>query len=329
MGLVALFWLRMYKPLLENGLPQMPLTRAGTRPGFAKDSFHALRLIHPVELRVGAVVHGDTARHLHRSLSDITQLIREMPAKYLRWPASDRSIFEIRRLRRSSTPQRLVVDDAFLWSFGEFHVPLQIWHSFSHHNVWVEPVLVAEWVRLIEGYAGDRMPGVRTLANQLLVWADPERDTRLAREAVARIRAKGRPVYCVWSGARLRDEYDVDHCFPYSAWPCGDAWNLMPASRRINIEKSNRLVTQSTLERASDYIMGWWSDAFLTDSQESRSQFFAEATQTLPIFVPSPDLHDVIDAMKIHRIRLSKDQGLRPWESTTLATSAQAPQGIL
>ncbi|MDP3668658.1 MAG: class I SAM-dependent methyltransferase [Telluria sp.] len=127
MGMVALFWMRMYKPLIENALPQMPTSRVGTRPGFVTDSFNALRLINPFELRVGAVFDGDTAKHLHRSLSEISQLIRLMPAKYLRWPASDQSIFEIRSLRRTSTASPLAVDTPFLWSFGELRVPLQIW----------------------------------------------------------------------------------------------------------------------------------------------------------------------------------------------------------
>lgn len=217
MGLVALFWMRMYKPLIENGLPQMPVSRIGARPGFVTDSFNALRLINPVELRVGAMFSGDTAKHLHRSLSEISQLIRSMPAKYLRWPSSDQPIFEIKSLRRSSTPEQLRIDDVFLWSFGELHVPLQIWQALTRYNVWVEPVLVSEWVRLIEGYAGNRQADVRQLAHSLLAWADPERDTRLARAAVTRIRAAGKSVYCVWSGQRLREDYDVDHCFPFAA----------------------------------------------------------------------------------------------------------------
>jgi tripartite-type tricarboxylate transporter receptor subunit TctC len=27
---------------------------------------------------------------------------------------------------------------------------------------------------------------------------------------------------------------DIDHCLPWSAWPCGDLWNLLPASPRVN-----------------------------------------------------------------------------------------------
>lgn len=314
LGLVSLFWMRMFKPLIENDLPQMPRTHLGTRPGFVTDHFNALRLVTAVELRVGSVFEGQTARHLHLSLSEIAQTIRNMPARYLRWPASDNPIFAIERRRMMSTPPRLLVDDAFLWSFGDFRVPLGIWQALTHYNVWIEPVLVAEWVRLIETYAGRQRPDVRPQAHALLAWVDPARDTRVARAAVDRIRAGGKPVYCVWSGARLREEYDVDHCFPFAAWPCGDAWNLMPAARQINIQKSDRLVTQAALERASGQIAEWWNDAFLGQGEDVRRQFFLEAAHTLPILAGEPDTADVIDAMKIHRIRLSKDQGLRPWE---------------
>jgi protein-L-isoaspartate O-methyltransferase len=314
MGMVALFWMRMYKPLIEHALPQMPISRNGTRPGFVTDSFNALRPVNPFELRVGAVFGGDTAKHLHRSLWDISHLIRSMPAKYLRWPASDQPIFEIRSQRRTSTPSLLSIDTPFLWSFGELRVPTEIWQALTRYNVWIEPVLISEWVRLIEGYAGTSQPNVRQLAHSLLAWADPERDTRIARDAVGRMRAAGKAVYCVWSGQRLRDDYDIDHCFPFAAWPCGDAWNLMPASRQINNQKSNRLITQAALERASETITDWWEGAFLAGDAHTRSRFFLEAGQTLPLLIESPSPADVIDAMKVHRIRLAKDQGLRPWE---------------
>jgi SAM-dependent methyltransferase len=311
LGLVSLFWLRMYKPLIEHLLPQMPQR---TGPGFVTNSFTSLRSVTAVELRIGSVFSDQTAKHLHQSLSEISQVIRNMPANYLRWPASDKPIFDVTRRRMVPTPSPLQIDEAFLWSLGDFRIPLEIWQALTHYNVWIEPVLVSEWVRLIESYCNDGRPDVRRLAHSLLAWVDPARDTSFARAAVDRIRAAGKPVYCVWSGARLRDEYDVDHCFPFAAWPCGDAWNLLPASRQINIQKSNRLVTQAALERASDTISSWWNDAFLSQGDGLRRQFFLEASQTLPILVATPEPADVIDAMKVHRIRLSKDQGLRPWE---------------
>jgi SAM-dependent methyltransferase len=319
LGMVALFWLRMYKPLIENALPQMPANRTGARPGFVTDNFTALRAINPFELRVGAVFDGDTARRLHRSLGEIAQIIRTMPGKYLRWPASDQPIFEIRAQRRIATPLPLTIDAPFLWSFGELRVPLQIWQALGRYNVWIEPVLIAEWLRLMEGYAGASAPDVRQRAQALLVWADPERDTRVAREAVARMRAAGKPVYCVWSGQRLQGDYDIDHCFPFAAWPCGDAWNLMPASKPINNQKSNRLVTQGALERAGAIIVDWWEGAFLSNGADAHRRFFLEAAQTLPLLIETPGPCDILDAMKVHRIRLAKDQGLRAWEPARAA----------
>jgi ubiquinone/menaquinone biosynthesis C-methylase UbiE len=326
LGLVSLFWLRMYKPLIEHLLPQMPQR---TGPGFVTNSFTSLRSVTAVELRIGSVFSDQTAKHLHQSLSEISQVIRNMPANYLRWPASDKPIFEVTRRRMVPTPSPLQIDEAFLWSLGDFRIPLEIWQALTHYNVWIEPVLVLEWVRLIESYCNDGRPDVHPLAHSLLAWVDPARDTSFARAAVDHMRAAGKPVYCVWSGARLRDEYDVDHCFPFAAWPCGDAWNLMPASRQVNIQKSNRLVTQAALERASDTITSWWNDAFLSQGDGMRRQFFLEASQTLPILVATPEPADVIDAMKVHRIRLSKDQGLRPWEPANTAGRNRAAAASL
>ena len=98
----------------------------------------------------------------------------------------------------------------------------------------------------------------------------------------------------------------------------------MPASRQVNIQKSNRLVTQAALERASETISTWWNDAFLSRGDSVRRQFFLEASQTLPILVLSPQPADVIDAMKMHRIRLGKDQGLRAWEPSPATTGSRS-----
>ena len=103
----------------------------------------------------------------------------------------------------------------------------------------------------------------------------------------------------------------------------------MPASKQINNQKSNRLITQGALERASDCITNWWEDAFLADGQTSKHRFYLEAAQTLPLLIEHPQPADIIDAMKMHRIRLAKDQGLRPWEPGPAASVAVAQAVII
>ena len=84
-------------------------------------------------------------------------------------------------------------------------------------------MLVGEWILLIRGY-GERMsrltnPGEIEAA---LTWLDPARDTGLARTVAKRLLEGGQPLRCVWTGAKLTIEaLDIDHCLPWSAWPCG------------------------------------------------------------------------------------------------------------
>ena len=142
---------------------------------------------------------------------------------------------------------------ATLRASGRLKVPGHLWRALQRLGAWVEPVLVAEWARLVRGY-GERMgravaPGTVEAA---LTWLDPARDTALARMAARRVQEGGHPLTCVWSGARLAPgALDIDHCLPWSAWPGGDLWNLLPASRRVNQHmKCHRLPSAAALAGA-------------------------------------------------------------------------------
>jgi len=82
---------------------------------------------------------------------------------------------------------------------------------------------------------------------------------------------------------------------------------------------ANRLVTQGALERAGAIIVDWWEGAFLSNGADAHRRFFLEAAQTLPLLIETPGPADILDAMKVHRIRLAKDQGLRAWEPARAA----------
>ena len=67
-----------------------------------------------------------------------------------------------------------------------------------------------------------------------MTWSEPARDVSTARAQAERLLAAGR-LHCVWSGKRLStNNLDIDHCFPWTVWPCGDLWNLMPSHRQVN-----------------------------------------------------------------------------------------------
>src|SRR5690606_41728884 len=68
---------------------------------------------------------------------------------------------------------------------------------------------------------------------------------------------------CVWSGKRLTTaNLDIDHCFPWSAWPCSDLWNLLPVRREVNSRKGARLPDAVTLQSAAERIIEWWHEGY-------------------------------------------------------------------
>lgn len=350
LGLVALYWIRMYKRLVEKNIPQRPQDKTGSGLGFVNTSFLALAELSPYELRPGATFAPPRSQHVVAAMRTAAETIKKMPAFYLTY-ADGKPIFptETARQGKFDISQNVTIDSDFLWEFGTTRVPLHLWVALRRLAVWIEPMLLAEWTRLIEGYAAkeQREVPLQDVA-EALKWADPRRDTGFVRKIVRRLIEQEKPIYCVWSGKKISDprELDIDHCFPFAAWPCDDLWNLMPATRQVNGSKSDKLVTLDALRRSEDRIAEWWRTAYRTSTEFTARQFEQEAQASLPVdlrpeerpeaggfqFEPDPaflwdyqraavperptELSDdaIFEAMRYQRLRLQQDQQLPDWD---------------
>jgi hypothetical protein len=147
-------------------------------------------------------------------------------------------------------------------------------------------------------------------------WADPERDVSQTRQVAITLLEKG-GLRCVWTNQPLtRTTLDIDHMFPWAAWPCSDLWNLLPAHRLVNQRlKRDRLPSASTLFRGESRITGWWQQAYLRRTGTPLpAQFVQEAQASLPGF-STGDSGDVFSAVCLQRIRLRHDQQVPEWEA--------------
>ncbi len=314
LGLVALYWLRMFKPLVEAGVPQAP---AGVGLAFVREAFAALRPLAPFDLRPGASFAGATASALRRALADAARVIADMPARHLTF-ADDRPVFPA-TYGRIPRGQALVLNAELLWTYGSIQAPLEVWHALRRMAAWIEPMLLAEWVRLSRGYAERAGRAVTSDAVLgALRWLEPERDTALARELAAGRLQSPEPLRCVWSGALLRPgRIDIDHCLPWSAWACNDLWNLLPATPEANRSKSGLIVAAPALAAARPRIMDWWQRGYLEGPEPIRARFAEEAQSTLPLPPDrAHDLDDLFAALDFRRLRLRQDTRLPEWPGT-------------
>ena len=318
MGLVALTWIQLYKPLLAANLPQNPRNHhGGEQLGFAKEAFGRLTDWSQHDLRVGLRFSGDGGRALHRALKDAASTIRRMPAHYMTYPNASEPVLPVETGTAQRYPGAVRLDEPYLASFGTMRVPIHLWRAAQRFAVWIEPAIVAEWKRMTRSYAekqGRRLDDTRLSA--AMTWADPVRDVSTAREQAKRLLA-AQPLYCVWSGKRLSArQLDIDHCLPWAVWPCGDLWNLLPTRRTINQqEKKNLLPSDQMLRAAHDRIVGWWHDAYRADpSHPLAERFMLEAAVSLPgILATETDLGDCYAALELQRLRLSQNQQAPEW----------------
>ena len=312
LGLVALFWIRAFQPLVARDFAQHP---SGNRKlSFVKDGFRSLMSRSPQDLRIGQTFNGDDAENLVRAMRDAAACIQRMPARHITYPGTDRRLFPCRRRAPVRVSARVRLDEAFLWSFGTLSVPVHLWQAMSRHAPWIEPAVLNEWVTIMNAYA----PGAGTAKAEpdALRWLDPEHDTRIVRDLGARFRERGSPLYCIWTGQRLRDGFHVDHCFPFAAWPCNDLWNLLPSARSINLKKGNRLPTAGALEAARSRMLDWWDLAYLRDPALA-DRFDDESRGALPMAVSNsgaitPD--SLFEGVMFQQLVLKRDQQLADWQ---------------
>lgn len=153
-----------------------------------------------------------------------------------------------------------------------------------------------------------------------LVLSDPTRSTLFSRKRAELLLQNGTFGHCVWSGKQLRENsMDIDHCFPFSAWPCEDLWNLLPSSRDLNQRKKrNKLPSRERLHQARERILDWWDAAYLDVTCNTSDQFFTEAAASLRLLTPAePELGDVFDSLMLQQTHLRSSQQIPLWNGTT------------
>jgi SAM-dependent methyltransferase len=309
LGLVALYWLRMYRWLmLENSYQQMPAGNGS--PAFYNEHFQALAALSDSDFRLGRRFTGPEARHIIEAFRSVRDTIRNGPAHFITYPGTSDQIFEYGRghIRTSDT---VTLDLDFLRTVGTLRLPRHVWDAFARHATWIEPSILSRWVDLLEQYDGDHSPWKY---QQALAWPDVEHSTHEVRKLARHLRESGETIHCVWSGQPLESAYAIDHCFPFRHWPNNHLWNLLPTAPRVNSKKSDHLPSADQLENAADRILNWWDRAYRQTDHES--QFYEEAHASLPI--PSdetPSLDDLLTGVRRQRVRLRTDQQIAEWSA--------------
>ena len=319
-GLVGLYWIKLYLPLvLKEHLIQAPSHKPVEYKGlgFAKpDHFYHMADWSAFDLRVGNTFAPERAAILIGAIKDACANIQAMPAHFITFPGKNRQVFECERhTMRRIGKGHWRADKESLSAFGTFRVPLPLWQSLGQYDCWIEPAILNEWARLMDGYVGIRYD--RSVYDRAFQWDEGRRDTtqvrKIALQVQEQLARQQQSLHCVWSGKSLRDaRFEIDHCFPWSRWYNNDLWNLLPTSASVNNQKREKLPSAALMHEARERIVEWWELAF--GEERLRLQFMTEAQCALPLVGDTKQsLDGVFDGMLYQRARLRMDQGLVEW----------------
>ena len=152
-------------------------------------------------------------------------------------------------------------------------IPSDLWIELSHLGYWVSQAVILQWAEKTTKLAEDIE--VATVVNLLLDKED-ERSTLEARKLFSGVDR----LECIWTGASLRNSFDIDHVIPFDLWHNNDLWNLLPASKTANSKKSNKLPSTDILRSRKDCIIGYWE--LLRDKDKQRFDKEAETLLLMP-----------------------------------------------
>ena len=335
-GLVGLYWIKLYMPLvLKHRFIQSPSHKPYEKKGlgFAKEHFYQLERLSSFDLRIGATFDAEHARPVVGAIKDVCKNIQVMPANFITYPGRSDQVFDCERQTvRSKYDKPWRIDKQTLADFGVFVIPAAVWQCLGQYACWLEPVIINEWARLMQGYEvknndykfgaqqwaisgrhiADQSPDSRKDYCEALEWNEGIRDTEPVRRRVHELRQNGESIYCVWTNARLRKRFEVDHCFPWSRWYNNDLWNLMPASKTANKDKREKLPSAPLLHHSQGRITDWWDSAYINGRM--KEQFLLEAASTLPLVDDgTTDLTAIFEAVMHQRAKLKANQQLAEW----------------
>lgn len=325
-GLVALYWAHQYKDLIDkHQLFQSP--NKNINMGFMKaDGWHQLTNLQASDYRIGNLFTGDNAKAMFKMLTASVSNIKNMPCKYITYANSKKSVFEVEsKIVRAK--DNLFLDLTTLNEWGEFSLPEHLWIAFSRYACWIEPVLIAEWVKTMASYQGNQQyqaPEQQHTLFSALNWLEAKRNTTEVRNRFESLKQQqGAQHNCVWTDKSLQKQYAIDHCMPFARWPNNDLWNLLPSDVKANGQKSDRLPTETKMKNAKQRITDWWQDAWLNESpvllvdplnKLNQQRFFAEANIALPgLSANNHSVDDLFEALLHQRGRLKEMQQLREW----------------
>lgn len=271
LGLVAEKWLFYYWPIVEADCG-----RVG--PGVAIPQKRGLEINKPIAFRRellalishcrqglggldafyqdfrGGLLATETAALADAAVNKIAQTIVSGPVRYSGGALEATGSF-FRREGAITCRGRCIDSASSADSLGKIQVQGDVWRELSLLGHWISQSIVLRWAELTHEIS-NRIVSVADVIDKLLVVPQLGRDQLRIRKLYKELP----DLRCVWTGDPIHGgtDFEVDHMIPFALWHNNDLWNLMPATRKANNAKRDKLISRERLAAGRSRIIDYW-----------------------------------------------------------------------
>ncbi len=274
-GLMVERWLMYYYPFIEsdkfipqkNGEKDKPGVRLAFRPHFKKITEYYVgrggfsSFFH--DLHVKGIPEGVRKEFLALARK-ISETIVRMPMKYIGYSVFSEyfSLYTPYKIKYKA-PKGTVELSSIINIYGTFTIPLDYYEVFTFLGSYISGMegLLMQWADFTVNVSKKELSRERAL-DYLLTLPVHERDIHPTAKFYKAFQLGQDGLYCVWTQKKLIKHFEVDHLIPFSVWRNNNLWNLLPASRKANNQKRDKIPSVPLLERQKDQILYYWTRLF-------------------------------------------------------------------
>jgi HNH endonuclease len=325
LGLLVEKWVQYYWPIVEQDIPQKHGGEK-TKPLAFRNVFKELTNVYSHkggyaqfrhDYHNGRLTESDEAKYL-ALLQKLRQTIALMPMKYL-----GQSVFKgwYGIVKRPSSAKTLIPRAGQLtpgWvvqNFGNFELRQDYHEAFQKIGGLLlgTDTILYHWAEFTARIKKDLYTpeAFQKIFQVLAKTYEEDRQVKDAKNCYLAALQKA-PLSCVWCPTPLSAQnLAVDHVLPFSQTQNNNLWNLLPACKKCNGAKSDRIPTPEILKRRRDGILTCWQlehicypEAF---EQEVRYDLVGFED---PVFLTETALHSLSKRCNF----LIQERGYDPWD---------------
>ena len=324
-------WLLYYFPIFSDStfIPQVSSDKDLDNPIKFRQLFSPVTDYYSANGGYEAFFTDLRSRHIPESIHDqflklsdyAFDLIRHMPMKYFGNSLASTPeekfyrVFQYEKGKQKKAITGPIDALSLLDRYAHFYLPKSYYELFEVMGAYILGTgsIIQRWAEFTANLARGKSDVTVSKMLDILSTSPVEaREVRLSQQLFTNMLKNHGTLHCVWSNKRIatKSRLNLDHVVPFSVWKNNDLWNLLPASKTVNSQKSDKVPSWERLEASRETIFHYWT--FLYKSEPEI--FMREVKKSLLGSYDGTDWQRISFAqLKKSCQHLIDERGFEPW----------------